>query len=192
MHERNFRSSGRPRISSMLRPSMRLASRVQAGAAGSKRRGELRSIGPLAAFHLPELRHHLAACLGEVCRDGLALRLRAKPGSPLAIGRDPEIADKTGVGRGHGRSLGPTVATAAHRHKFRMLISRAGRSGSFRYSRWGASTSSIHFMNARTRRDRLLRCATTRDTAIARRRKSGMISTSAPLSKYWPIPKSGA
>ena len=62
-------------------------------------------IGPLAAFHLPELRHHLAACLGDVCRDGLALRLKAKPGSPLAIGRDPEIADKTGAGRGHGRSL---------------------------------------------------------------------------------------
>ncbi len=46
-------------------------------------------------------------------------------------------------------------------------------------------------MNARTRRDRLLRCATTRDTASARRRKSGMISTSAPLSKYRPTPKSG-
>ena len=61
-----------------------------------------------------------------------------------------------------------------------------------RYSRYGVSTSSIHFMNARTRRDRLLRCATTRDTASARRRKSGMISTSAPLSKYRPIPKSGA
>jgi hypothetical protein len=60
------------------------------------------------------------------------------------------------------------------------------------YSRYGVSTSSIHFMNARTRRDRLLRCATTRDTASARRRKSGMTSTSAPLSKYRPIPKSGA
>ena len=71
-----------------------------AGAAGSERRGELRPIGPLAVFHLPELRHHLAACLGDVCRDGLALRLKAKPGSPLAIGRDPEIADKTGAGRG--------------------------------------------------------------------------------------------
>ncbi len=70
--------------------------------------------------------------------------------------------------------------------------SRAGRRCSSRYSRYGVSTSSIHFMNARTRRDRLLLCATTRDTAIARRRKSGMISTSAPLSKYWPIPKSGA
>jgi hypothetical protein len=63
---------------------------------------------------------------------------------------------------------------------------------SSRYSRYGVSTSSIHFMNARTRRDRLLRCATTRDTASARRRKSGMISTSAPLFKYRPIPKSGA
>ena len=72
------------------------------------------------------------------------------------------------------------------------LISRAGRRCSSRYSRYGVSTSSIHFMNARTRRDRLLRCATTRDTASARRRKSGMISTSAPLSKYRPIPKSGA
>jgi F0F1-type ATP synthase membrane subunit c/vacuolar-type H+-ATPase subunit K len=112
-----------------------LAMTSTAGAAGSERRGELRPIGPLAAFHLPELRHHLAACLGDVCRDGLALRLKAKPGSPLAIGRDPEIADKTGAGRGHGRSLGPHSATAAQRHKFRMLISRAGRSGSFRYSR---------------------------------------------------------
>ena len=73
-----------------------------------------------------------------------------------------------------------------------MLISRAGRKCSSRYSRYGVSTSSIHFMNARTRRDRLLRCATTRDTASPRRRKSGMISTSAPLSKYRPIPKSGA
>ena len=82
--------------------------------------------------------------------------------------------------------------TAANRHNFRMLISRAGRKYSSRYSRYGVSTSSIHFMNARTRRDRLLRCATTRDTASARRRKSGMISTRAPLSKYRPIPKSGA
>ncbi len=72
------------------------------------------------------------------------------------------------------------------------LVSRAGRSGSFRYSRYGVSTPSIHFMNARTRRDRLLRCATTRDTGSARRRKSGRISTSAQLSKYRPIPKSGA
>ena len=86
------------------------------------------------------------------------------------------------------RAAGPPTA----RHNFRMLISRAGRRCSSRYSRYGVSTSSIHFMNARTRRDRLLRCATTRDTASARRRKSGMISTSAPLSKYRPIPKSGA
>ena len=78
------------------------------------------------------------------------------------------------------------------RHNFGMLISRAGRRCSSRYSRYGVSTSSIHCMNARTRRDRLLRCATTRDTASARRRKSGMISTSAPLSKYRPTPKSGA
>ena len=78
------------------------------------------------------------------------------------------------------------------RHNFRMLISRAGRRCSSRYSRYGVSTSSIHFMNARTRRDRLLRCATTRDTASARRRKSGKISTSAPLSRYRPIPRSGA
>ena len=87
-------------------------------------------------------------------------------------------------------SVGPP--TADRRHNFRMLISRAGRRCSSRYSRYGVSTSSIHFMNARTRRDRLLRCATTRDTASARRRKSGMISTSAPLSKYRPIPRSGA
>ena len=67
-----------------------------------------------------------------------------------------------------------------------------GRRYSSRYSRYDVSTSSIHFMNARTRRDRLLRCATTRETASARRRKSGRISTSAPLSKYRPTPKSGA
>jgi hypothetical protein len=84
------------------------------------------------------------------------------------------------------------VGPPAGRDNFRMLISRAGRRCSSRYSRYGVNTSSIHFMNTRTRRDRLLRCATTRDTASARRRKSGMISTSAPLSKYRPIPKSGA
>jgi hypothetical protein len=94
-------------------------------------------------------------------------------------------------------SVSHSVGPPGHRpptgtHNFRMLISRAGRRCSARYSRYGVSTSSIHFMNARTRRDRLLRCATTRDTASARRRKSGMISTSAPLSKYRPIPKSGA
>lgn len=32
----------------------------------------------------------------DVCGDRLALRLKAKPGSPLAIGRNPEIADKNG------------------------------------------------------------------------------------------------
>ena len=85
-----------------------------------------------------------------------------------------------------------TAGPPTGRHSFRMLISRAGRRCSSRYSRYGISTSSIHFMNARTRRDRLLRCATTRDTASARRRKSGMISTSAPLSRYRPIPRSGA
>ena len=36
----------------------------------------------------------------------MALGLKAKAGSALAIGRDPEIADKTGTGRGHGPSLG--------------------------------------------------------------------------------------
>ena len=135
---------------------------------------------------------HLAACLGDVCRDGLALRLKAKPGSPLAIGRDPEIADKNGGGEGpreesEDPQLQPPPTDITQNVDF-----EAGRRCSSRYSRYGVSTSSIHFMNARTRRDRLLRCATTRDTASARRRKSGMISTSAPLSKYRPIPKSGA
>jgi hypothetical protein len=44
--------------------------------------------------------------MGDVRSDGLALRLKAKPGSALAIGRDAEIADKTGAGRDHGRTLG--------------------------------------------------------------------------------------
>ena len=35
----------------------------------------------------------------------MALRLKAKAGSALAVGRDTEIADKTGAGRGHGPSL---------------------------------------------------------------------------------------
>jgi len=63
---------------------------------------------------------------------------------------------------------------------------RASGLGSCRsapYSRYGLSTPSIHFMNARTRRDRLLRWATTKDIGRAPRRKSGKISTSAPLSK---------
>jgi hypothetical protein len=44
----------------------------------------LRSV--VGRLHLPKLRHHLAASLGDVCRDGLALRLKAKAGSALAIG----------------------------------------------------------------------------------------------------------
>jgi predicted RNA-binding Zn-ribbon protein involved in translation (DUF1610 family) len=77
-----------------------------AGAAGGERGGKLRPIGTLAALHLLKLRHHLAAGLGDVSGNGLALRLKAKARSALAIGRDPEIADKTGAGRGHGPSLG--------------------------------------------------------------------------------------
>ena len=76
-----------------------------AGAAGSQRGGELRPIGALAALHLAELRHHLAAGLDDMGSNGLALRLKAEPGSALAIGRNPEIADKTGAGRGHGPCL---------------------------------------------------------------------------------------
>jgi hypothetical protein len=78
----------------------------RAATPGSQRGSELRPIGALAALHFLELRHHLAAGLGDVGGDGLALRLKAKAGSPLAIGRDPEIADKTGAGRGHGQNLG--------------------------------------------------------------------------------------
>jgi hypothetical protein len=103
-----------------------------------------------------------------------------------------DISCRTSKVAGFSVALCWTAGPPTGRHNFRMLISRAGRRCSSRYSRYGVSTSSIHFMNARTRRDRLLRCATTRDTASARRRKSGMISTSAPLSKYRPIPKSGA
>ena len=91
----------------------------------------------------------------------------------------------------HGTKYRPWVAALLTRRPTK-VAAIAGRRCSSRYSRYGVSTSSIHFMNARTRRDRLLRCATTRDTASARRRKSGRISTSAPLSKYRPIPKSGA
>ena len=115
------------------------------------------------------------------------LAQRRDSGSPAGPRYRPSPSAARSLTQGAG-----TSEPAAHRHNFRMSISRAGRSCSSRYSRYGVSTSSIHFMNARTRRDRLLRCATTRDTASARRRKSGMISTSAPLSKYRPIPKSGA
>jgi len=94
-----------------------------------------------------------------------------------------DISCRTSMVAGFSVAFCWTAGPPTGRHNFRMLISRAGRRCSSRYSRYGVSTSSIHFMNARTRRDRLLRCATTRDTASARRRKSGMISTSAPLSK---------
>jgi hypothetical protein len=49
---------------------------------------------------------YLAPGLSHVGGDRLALRLKAKAGSALAIGRDPEIADKTGAGRGHSPTLG--------------------------------------------------------------------------------------
>ena len=60
-----------------------------AGAAGSPRAGELRPIGALAALHLAEVSHHLAPSLGDIGDNGLALCLKAKPGSALPIGRDP-------------------------------------------------------------------------------------------------------
>jgi hypothetical protein len=80
--------------------------------ARGERGGELRPISALAALNLPKLRHHLAPGLGNVRGDRLALRLKAKAGSALAVGRDPEIADKTGAGRGHGRSLGQRITSA--------------------------------------------------------------------------------
>ena len=43
------------------------------------------------------------------------------------------------------------------RHHFTGSILTAGRRYSSLYSRYGVNTSSIHFMKARTRRDRLLR-----------------------------------
>jgi hypothetical protein len=43
---------------------------------GSQRGSDLRPIGAFAALHLLELRHHLAAGLGDVSLDGLALRHR--------------------------------------------------------------------------------------------------------------------
>jgi hypothetical protein len=63
----------------------------------------LRPIGTLAALHLPELSHHLAAGLGDVGGNGLALRLKAKPGSALAIGADAKVGDEPPrLPRGHG------------------------------------------------------------------------------------------
>ena len=73
-----------------------------AGTAGSQRGGGLRPIGALAALHLVKLRHYVTTGLGDVRRYGLALHLEAKPGSALAISRNPEIADETGAGRGGG------------------------------------------------------------------------------------------
>jgi hypothetical protein len=40
----------------------------------------------VAALHLAKLRHHLAPSLTDVGGDGLALCLKAKAGSTLAIG----------------------------------------------------------------------------------------------------------
>ena len=84
---------------------MRFCGRPRRRATGSQRSGKLRPIGVLAALHLSELRHHFTGGLCDVGGNGLALRLKPETGSPLATGRDPEIADKTGAGRGHSRSL---------------------------------------------------------------------------------------
>ncbi len=57
----------------------------------------------------------LAAGLGEVGCDGLALRLKAKPGSALAIGADAKVGDEPpGLPHGHAgvfatRSVGAII-----------------------------------------------------------------------------------
>jgi hypothetical protein len=71
-------------------------------ATGDERRDEPRPIGAFAALYLPELGDQLATCLCDVRRDGLALRLKPEAGPPLAVGRDAQIADEAGQGRGHG------------------------------------------------------------------------------------------
>lgn len=108
-----------------------------------------------------------------------------KPWRDRFVAALPRAASVLDLGCGSGFPVAKYMAE-------RGLLISAQLTGSPRYSRYGVSTSSIHFMKARTRRDRLLRCATTSDTGSGRRWKSGMISTSAPLSKYRPIPKRGA
>ncbi len=134
---------------------------------------------------------------GKMSRPEKNISIRMLYCTDTALGRPEggkveDISCRTSKVAGFSVAFCWTARPPTGRHNVRMLISMAGRKCSSRYSRYGVSTSSIHFMNARTRRDRLLRCATTRDTASARRRNSGMISTSAPLFKYRPIPNSGA
>ncbi len=56
-------------------------------------------------------------------------------------------------------------------------------------SKYGCSTRSIQSMNARTRGDRLRRCATTSDAASGSGRRSGSTSTSAPLAMCGATPE---
>lgn len=66
---------------------------------------QLGPICPLATLDLLELGNQLTAGRGHVRGHGLALCFQSKAGSPLALGRNPEIADKAGQGREHGLSL---------------------------------------------------------------------------------------
>ncbi len=56
-------------------------------------------------------------------------------------------------------------------------------------SKYGCSTRSIQSMNARTRGDRLRRCATTSDAASGSGRRLGSTSTSAPLAMCGATPE---
>jgi hypothetical protein len=142
---------------------------------GSKKRIQVRHLRQKQAFPHSPLCHRFPRYR------------RLRPGVPAEMKKHTGNTDFSRLNH-----AAPVPADYVSGGAFRMLILRAARRVLFRYSRYGASTVSIQFMNARTRRDRLCRCATTRDTANDRRRKSGRISTSAPLSKYRPIPRSGA
>ncbi len=67
--------------------------------------GTLRPIGALAALHLLELRHQLAPGLGDVGGHGLALRLQAEAGPPLAVRGNAQVTDEAERGRNHLQSL---------------------------------------------------------------------------------------
>ena len=59
----------------------------------------------VAALHFLEVRQQRAAGLGNVGAHGLALRLKAKAGTLLAIRGNAQVADVAGRGRSHPIAL---------------------------------------------------------------------------------------
>ena len=73
--------------------------------------------------------------LNQEIRAESILRPTAARADSTALSRRSELSLITPALSSSRSGVTASGATAAQRHQFRMLISRAGRSGSFRYSR---------------------------------------------------------